>query len=77
MTPDVLATLFGAPAGYSSEASITTGAPFGAAIRSGNPHKSTSVSLDVLLSPGVTFIQAALMWPIPLGNPASGAASLL
>ena len=52
----------GAPAGYSSEASITTGAPFGAAIRSGAPHKSTSVSLDVLLSPGVTVESVAFSY---------------
>ena len=53
---------FGAPAGYSSEASITTAAPFGEAIRSGAPHKSTSVSLDALLSPGVTVQSIAFSY---------------
>ena len=52
----------GAPAGYSSEASITTGAPFGEAIRSGGPHKSTSISLNVLLSPGVTVESVAFSY---------------
>jgi hypothetical protein len=52
----------GAPAGYSSEASITTGAPFGEAIRSGAPHRSTSVSLNVLLSPGVTVDSVAFSY---------------
>jgi hypothetical protein len=52
----------GAPAGYSSEASITTGAPFGEAIRSGAPHKTTSVSLDVLLSPGATVESVAFSY---------------
>eukprot|EP01048_Picozoa_sp_COSAG05_P004522 COSAG05_NODE_247_length_12967_cov_6.810538_9_plen_452_part_00 len=53
---------FGAPEGYSSEASITTGAPFGEAIRSGAPRRSTSVSLDVLLSPGVTVEDIAFSY---------------
>ncbi len=63
---------FGAPVGYSSEASITTGAPFGEAIRSGAPHKSTSVSLDLLLSPGVTVESVAFTYQQVTGYEQTG-----
>ena len=42
------------PTGDLNDASITTGAPFGVAIRSGNTHSSTNAAVDVQLSPGVT-----------------------
>jgi hypothetical protein len=43
------------PTGFSSSASITTGAPFGAAIRSGFPNVATQAFVGVRLSPGVTI----------------------
>eukprot|EP01043_Picozoa_sp_COSAG02_P058170 COSAG02_NODE_7195_length_3126_cov_1.920714_2_plen_431_part_00 len=42
------------PVGYSSGASITHGAPFGFAIRSGFPGKTTTAVLSAQLSPGAT-----------------------
>jgi hypothetical protein len=45
---------FPAPTGYSADASITSGAPFGVAIRSGGPNEATHIGIAALLIPGVT-----------------------
>jgi hypothetical protein len=45
---------FPLPGGASDDASVTTNAPFGVAIRSGSPGKATLVAVEVPLTPGVT-----------------------
>ena len=50
------------PTGYSSFASVTTSAPFGAAIRSGAPSEPTIASVGALLSPGVTVESVAFSY---------------
>ena len=61
------------PLGNSIEASVTTGAPFGTALRSGNPSAVHRASIAALLAPGVTVESVAFSYRAITGYAKTGA----